>query len=132
MVLPSFVSQALASKPITVYGDGTQSRCFGYVGDVVGAIATLVTREEAYGQVFNIGSLEEISILDLARLVKERLHSRSEIVLIPYDEAYEAGFEDMPRRVPNIGKIRALLGFEPRTRLPEIIDRVAEHHRVAV
>jgi UDP-glucose 4-epimerase len=132
MVLPSFVNQALASKPITVYGDGTQSRCFGYVGDVVGAIAALVTREEAYGQVFNIGSLEEISILDLARLVKERLHSRSEIVLIPYDEAYEAGFEDMPRRVPNIGKISALLGFEPRTRLHEIIDRVAEHHRVVV
>lgn len=132
MVLPSFVSQALASKPITVFGDGTQSRCFGYVGDVVGAIATLVTREEAYGQVFNIGSQEEISILGLARLVKERLQSRSEIVLIPYDEAYEAGFEDMPRRVPDIGKIRSLVGFEPRTRLPEIIDLVAEHYRVTV
>jgi UDP-glucose 4-epimerase len=130
MVLPSFVGQALASKPITVFGDGTQSRCFGYVGDVVGAIAALVAREEAYGQVFNIGSQEEISILGLARLVKERLQSRSEIVLIPYDEAYESGFEDMPRRVPNIGKIRALVGFEPRTRLPEIIDRVAEHYRV--
>jgi len=132
MVLPSFVSQALASKPITVFGDGTQSRCFGYVGDVVGAITALVTREDAYGQVFNIGSQEEISILGLARLVKERLQSRSEIVLIPYDEAYEAGFEDMPRRVPDIGKIRALVGFEPRTRLPEIIDRVAEYCRDAV
>jgi UDP-glucose 4-epimerase len=126
------VSQALASKPITVYGDGTQSRCFGYVGDVVGVIARLVTREDAYGQVFNIGSQEEISILGLARLVKERLQSRSEIVLVPYDEAYEAGFEDMQRRVPDIGKIRALVGFEPRTRLPEIIDRVAEHYRVTV
>ncbi|MGA7992103.1 MAG: GDP-mannose 4,6-dehydratase [Thermoanaerobaculia bacterium] len=131
MVLPSFVSQALASKPITVYGDGTQSRCFGYVGDVVDAIAALITREEAYGQVYNIGSQEEISILNLARLVKERLKSKSEIVLIPYDQAYEAGFEDMPRRVPDTRKIRSLVGFEPRTRLTEIIDRVAEHYRVA-
>jgi UDP-glucose 4-epimerase len=132
MVLPSFVSQALASKPITVFGDGKQSRCFGFVGDVVGAIAELIKREEAYGGVFNIGSQEEISILDLAQLVKERLQSRSEIVLIPYDQAYEAGFEDMPRRVPDIGKIRSLVGFEPRTRLPEIIDLVAEHYRVTV
>jgi UDP-glucose 4-epimerase len=132
MVLPSFVSQAVASKPITVFGDGTQSRCFGFVGDVVGAIAELIKREEAYGEVFNIGSQEEISILGLAQLVKERLQSRSEIVLIPYDQAYEAGFEDMPRRVPDIGKIRSLLGFEPRTRLPEIIDLVAEHYRVTV
>ena len=132
MVLPSFVSQALASKPITVYCDGTQSRCFGYVGDVVGAVAALITREEAYGQVFNIGSQEEISIMGLAQLVKERLKSKSQIVLIPYDEAYEAGFEDMPRRVPDIGKIRALVGFEPRTRLPEIIDLVAEHYRVTI
>lgn len=132
MVLPSFVSQALASKPITVFGDGTQSRCFGYVGDVVGAVAALITRDEAYGQVFNIGSQEEISIMGLAQLVKERLKSKSEIVLIPYDQAYEAGFEDMPRRVPDIGKIRALVGFEPRTRLPEIIDLVAEHYRVTV
>jgi UDP-glucose 4-epimerase len=132
MVLPSFVSQALASKPITVFGDGKQSRCFGFVGDVVGAIAELIKREEAYGGVFNIGSQEEISILGLAQLVKERLQSRSEIVLIPYDQAYEAGFEDMPRRVPDIGKIRSLIGFEPRTRLSEIIDLVAEHYRVTV
>lgn len=132
MVLPSFVSQALASKPITVFGDGTQSRCFGFVGDVVGAIAELIKRKEAYGEVFNIGSQEEISILGLAQLVKERLQSRSEIVLIPYDQAYEAGFEDMPRRVPDIGKIRSLVGFEPRTRLPEIIDLVAEHYRVTI
>jgi UDP-glucose 4-epimerase len=132
MVLPRFVSQALASRPITVYGDGMQSRCFGYVGDVVDAIARLLMREESYGQVFNIGSQEEISILGLARLVKERLRSKSEIVLIPYDQAYEAGFEDMPRRVPDTRKIKALIGFEPRTGLAEIIDRVAEHERVAV
>ncbi len=132
MVLPSFVSQALSSQPITVYGDGTQSRCFGYVGDIVGVLPALITNEKAYGQVFNIGSQDEISILGLARLVKERLRSRSEIVFIPYDEAYEAGFEDMPRRIPDIRKVRALVGFEPRTQLVEIIDRVAEHYRVTV
>ncbi len=132
MVLPSFVSQALASRPLTVYGDGSQSRCFGYVGDVVGALADLVTMKEAYGEVFNIGSQEEISILELARRVKERLHSRSEIVFVPYDQAYEAGFEDMPRRIPDIRKIRALIGFEPRTTLVEIIDRVADYYRVTV
>jgi UDP-glucose 4-epimerase len=132
MVLPTFVSQALSSQPITVFGDGTQRRCFGYVGDVVGALPALVTNEKAYGQVFNIGSQEEISILALARLVKERLGSDSEIVLIPYDQAYEAGFEDMSRRIPDIRKVRDLVGFEPRTPLLEIIDRVAEHHRVAV
>lgn len=129
MVLPTFVSQALAGQPITVYGDGTQSRCFGYVGDVVRALDTLVRTEKARGQVFNIGSQEEISMLALARLVKERLASTSEIILIPYDRAYEAGFEDMPRRVPDIRKIRDLIGFEARTGLSEIVDRVAEHQR---
>jgi UDP-glucose 4-epimerase len=129
MVLPSFVGQALAGQPITVYGDGTQSRCFGYVGDVVGALASLVGNEKAWGQVFNIGSQEEISILALARIVKERLASPSEIVLIPYDKAYEEGFEDMLRRIPDTRKIRNLIGFEARTKLPEIIDRVAEYHR---
>jgi UDP-glucose 4-epimerase len=132
MVLPNFVSQALSTHPITVFGDGTQTRCFGYVGDVVGALTALITNEKAYGQAFNIGSQEEISILALARLVKERLGSRSEIVLIPYDEAYEAGFEDMPRRIPDIRKVRDLVGFEGRTPLLEIIDRVAEHYRVIV
>jgi UDP-glucose 4-epimerase len=132
MVLPSFVGQALSSRPITVFGDGTQSRCFGYVGDVVDALAALVTDERAYGHVFNVGSEEEISILALARLVKEHLQSRSEIVLVPYEEAYGRGFEDMQRRVPDIRKVRALIGFEPRTSLLEIIDRIADHTRVAV
>lgn len=130
MVLPTFVSQALASKPITVFGDGTQSRCFCYVGDVVQAVAALVVNEKAYGQVFNLGSQEEISILALASLVKERLRSVSEIVLVPYERAYESGFEDMARRIPDIRKARELVGFEPRTSLCEIIDRVAEHCRV--
>ena len=132
MVVPSFVKQALAGEPITVYGDGTQTRCFGYVGDVVWALQRLLPDPRAYGQIFNIGSEEEISIADLARLVRTRLASSSPIVCIPYDEAYETGFEDMPRRRPDIRKIRALLGFEPRTSLPEIIDRVASHSRVAV
>jgi UDP-glucose 4-epimerase len=132
MVLPNFVKQALSGRPITVYGDGSQTRCFGYVGDVVWALTRLPSDERAYGQVFNIGSEEEISILELARLVQKRLESHSEIAFIPYDKAYDAGFEDMPRRVPDIRKIRALLGFEARTRLPDIVDRVADYYRVAV
>jgi UDP-glucose 4-epimerase len=132
MVLPTFVKQALSARPITVYGDGTQSRCFGYVGDVVPALIRLIETERAYGEVFNLGSRDEISIRALAELVKKRLGSTSEIVLIPYDQAYEAGFEDMPRRVPDIRKAAGLIGFEPTTPLPEIIDRVAEYYRVAV
>lgn len=132
MVLPNFVSQALSSRPITVFGDGTQSRCFGYVGDVVDALTALITNERAYGQVFNVGSEEEISMLALARLVKEHLRSRSEIVLVPYEEAYGRGFEDMQRRVPDIRKVRALIGFEPRTSLLEIVDRIADRFRVTV
>jgi len=132
MVLPTFVKQALASRPITVFGDGTQSRCFCYVEDVVAALVPLISKEEAYGKVFNIGSQQEITILDLARLVKEKLQSDSEIVFISYDEAYDFGFEDMPRRVPDIRRIRDLVGFEPRTPLAEVIGRVADYYRVAV
>jgi UDP-glucose 4-epimerase len=129
MVVPTFVKQALSGDPITVYGDGTQTRCFGYVGDVVWALQRLLVDGRAHGQIFNIGSQDEIAIADLARLVKARLESVSEIVFIPYDDAYERGFEDMPRRVPDIRKIRAFLGFEPRTKLPEIIDRVGAEYR---
>jgi UDP-glucose 4-epimerase len=132
MVLPTFVKQGLSGRPITVFGDGTQSRCFGYVGDVVPALCRLIQTEGAYGEVFNLGSREEISIRDLAELVRTRLGSSSEIVLIPYDQAYEKGFEDMPRRVPDIRKAAELIGFAPRTPLAEIIDRVAEYYRVAV
>lgn len=132
MVLPTFVKQALFGRPMTVFGDGTQSRCFGYVGDVVPALARLIQTGKAYGEVFNLGSREEISIRQLAELVRKRLGSSSEIALIPYDQAYEAGFEDMRRRVPDIRKAAALIGFLPRTSLPEIIDRVAEYYRVPV
>ena len=130
MVIPNFVKQALRGEPITVYGDGRQSRCFTYVSDVVGALVQLAEHPEAVGQVLNIGNdREEISILDLAQRVKARTGSRSEIRMVPYDEAYEEGFEDMPRRVPDLGKIRALLGYEPRVHLDEILDNVAEYFR---
>jgi UDP-glucose 4-epimerase len=129
MVIPTFVRQALSGKPITVYGDGKQTRCFGYVGDVVGALVGLMETEEAVGQVFNIGSNEEVSIIELARRIKEITRSESEIVLVPYDEAYEEGFEDMPRRVPDITKVGALVGFRPEMKLDGIIERVVEYQR---
>ena len=125
MVIPNFVKQALLGHPITVYGDGTQSRCFTYVGDVVGALISLVEHEGAVGQVFNVGNdTREISILELAQKVKERTQSASEIKIVPYDQAYEAGFEDMPRRVPDLTKIRALTGYQPKVDLDEILDHV--------
>jgi UDP-glucose 4-epimerase len=125
MVVPNFVKQALLGHPITVYGDGEQSRCFTYVTDVVGALMKLADHEGAVGQVFNIGNdREEVTIRALAQRVKERTKSASEILTIPYDEAYESGFEDMPRRVPDLGKIRALVGYEPKVHLDEILDRV--------
>ena len=127
MVIPTFVKQALASRPITVYGDGEQSRCFGYVGDVVGALIKLVDHDGAVGEVFNIGSNEEISIVELARRVKELTHSHSEIVFVPYNEAYEEGFEDMPRRIPDITKVNALVGFRPEMPLDGILQTVIDY-----
>ena len=127
MVIPTFVKQALAGRPLTVYGDGKQSRCFGYVGDVVGALIGLMEKEEAVGQVFNIGSNQEITILDLARRVKELTQSSSEIVFVPYDEAYEEGFEDMPRRVPDITKVGDLVGFRPKMDLDGILKSVIDY-----
>jgi UDP-glucose 4-epimerase len=127
MVIPTFVKQALAGRPITVYGDGKQSRCFGYVGDVVGALIGLMDKDDAVGQVFNIGSNQEITILDLARRVKELTQSTSDIVFIPYDEAYEEGFEDMPRRVPDISKVGELVGFRPKMDLNGILKSVIDY-----
>lgn len=129
MVIPNFVRQALAGHPITVFGDGTQSRSFTYVGDVVKAMVALINEPKAVGQVFNIGNGSEISIYDLAEKVKALTGSQSDIVRIPYDQAYEAGFEDMPRRVPEISKIRALIGYEPTVELDEILTRVVEYFR---
>lgn len=127
MVIPTFVKQALAGRPITVFGDGRQSRCFGYVGDVVGALVKVMDSEAAVGQVFNIGSNEEISILQLAERVKELTHSTSEIVFVPYDEAYEEGFEDMPRRIPDISKVGELVGFRPEMSLDGILESVIDY-----
>ncbi|MEP6568714.1 MAG: GDP-mannose 4,6-dehydratase [Acidobacteriota bacterium] len=129
MVIPTFVKQALAGRPITVYGNGKQTRCFGYVGDVVGALIKLMDTAESVGRVFNIGSTEEISIVKLAEKVKELTHSASEIVFVPYDEAYEEGFEDMPRRVPDTSKINQLVGFKPEITLDGILETVINFHR---
>ncbi len=129
MVLPTFVRQALAGQPITVFGDGTQSRSFTYVGDVVEALVRLAGEPRAVGGVFNIGNMGEVSITDLAVLVKTMAGSCSSIQYIPYDQAYEAGFEDMPRRVPDITKIRKLVGYEPKVKLDEIIRKVIDHMR---
>ena len=129
MVLPTFVRQALAGHPITVFGDGTQSRSFTYVGDVVGALIRLAGDTRAIGEVFNIGNMGEVTIADLAAKVKAMAGSCSPIHYIPYDQAYEAGFEDMPRRVPDITKIREFVGYEPKMQLDEIIRTVIEHMR---
>ena len=129
MVLPTFVRQALSGHPITVFGDGTQSRSFTYVSDVVDALIALASERRAVGEVFNIGNTGEISIADLAARVKALTASDSPIQLVPYDQAYEAGFEDMPRRVPDISKLRALVGYEPKVELDEIILRVIDYSR---
>jgi UDP-glucose 4-epimerase len=127
MVIPTFVKQALAGRPITVYGDGTQSRCFGYVGDVVGALMKLMDNSAAVGQVFNIGSNHEITIRALAERVKDMTKSDSEIVYVPYDQAYEEGFEDMPRRIPDISKVSELVGFRPEMNLDGILESVIDY-----
>ena len=129
MVLPTFVRQALAGHPITVFGDGTQSRSFTYVGDVVDALVRLAANPRAVGEVFNIGNMGEVTIADLAARVKQMAASCSPIHYIPYDQAYEAGFEDMPRRVPDISKIRAFVGYEPKMQLDDMIRNVIEHMR---
>ena len=129
MVLPTFVRQALSGHPITVFGDGTQSRSFTYVSDVVDALIALASERRAVGEVFNVGNTGEISIADLATRVKALACSDSPIQLVPYDQAYEAGFEDMPRRVPDISKLRALVGYEPKVELDEIILRVIDYIR---
>ncbi len=129
MVLPTLVRQALANRPMTVFGDGTQSRCFGYVGDVVGALVRLAAEPRAIGEILNIGNDQEISIRALAELIRQMTGSQSEIVSVPYEAAYEAGFEDMQRRVPDLTKIRRLIGYEPRVPLERIVESVIEYAR---
>ena len=129
MVVPTFVQQALKGAPITVYGDGKQARCFSHVADVVRALIGLMETDTAYGQVFNIGSSNEISIGDLARQVREMCGSKSEIVFVPYEKAYEEGFEDMPRRVPDTSKIEAAIGWQPSMDLPQILRDVVSYYQ---
>lgn len=132
MVLPTFVRQAVEGRPITVYGSGQQSRCFSYVRDVVEAIYRLMSNDRAVGEVVNIGSQQEVTIEGLAKLVRDRARSKSPIVRVPYDEAYEPGFEDMIRRVPAVEKLERLAGFVPRTPLTEIVDRVISNLQTRV
>jgi UDP-glucose 4-epimerase len=129
MVVPRFVRKALAGEPIPVYGDGTQRRSFTWVGDVVNAMIALIQHRQAYGEVFNIGHSKEISIYELAVLIKTLTGSPSEIHLVPYEQAYEAGFEDMHRRMPDIAKLQRLIGYEPTLDLGEILRRIIAFER---
>lgn len=131
MVLPTFVQQALEDAPITIHGDGKQSRCFCDVRDTVEAVTRLIDAQ-AFGEVFNIGSTQEVTIEELAVLVRQRVGSRSRILYTPYDQAYGRGYEDMQRRVPSVEKLYASTGFRPRIALTEIIDRTAAHLRSAM
>jgi nucleoside-diphosphate-sugar epimerase len=129
MVIPNFVRQALAGEPITVFGDGTQSRSFTHVSDVVGALIMLMKEPKAIGQVLNIGNTEEVTIRALAERVRTLAGSSSSIRLIPYDQAYESGFEDMPRRLPDLSKIERMIGYRPRFSLDDILHHVIEYFR---
>lgn len=129
MVLPTFVRQALAGETLTVFGDGAQSRCFSFVGDVVRALMGLMDHDPAIGRVFNVGGEEEISMMDLARLVKEMTVSDSPIELIPYDKAYEAGFEDMMRRKPDLGRVRSAIGYAASHDTRAIVQSVIDYEK---
>jgi nucleoside-diphosphate-sugar epimerase len=129
MVLPNFVQQALSGQAITVFGDGKQTRCFSAVSEVVAALAALAETDAAVGQVVNVGSSQEISIMELAKLVKELAGSSSEIRLVPYEEAYAEGFEDMPRRVPEVSKLRELVGAAPELGIADITQTVIRYYR---
>jgi UDP-glucose 4-epimerase len=129
MVIPNFVRQALAGEPITVFGDGTQSRSFTHVADVVGALLKLVVEPKAVGQVINIGNTEEVTIQKLAERVRLLTGSTSSIKLVPYDEAYESGFEDMPRRVPDLSKAAKMIGYKPIHTLDDILTQVIDYFR---
>ena len=129
MVVPTMVQQALLNHPITVHGNGEQTRSFTYVGDVVRALIGLADHPKAIGQVFNVGNTEEITINRLAALIKKMTNSKSKIVHLPYSKAYEKGFEDMQKRVPDIKKIEKLIGFKPKVSLKESLQKVIEYYR---
>jgi UDP-glucose 4-epimerase len=127
MVIPNFVRQSLAGEPITVFGDGTQSRSFTHVSDVVDALLKLIVEPKAIGEVINIGNAQEVTIRDLAERVRTLTGSQSAITLVPYDEAYESGFEDMPRRLPDLTKVTGLIGYRPKNTLDDILNHVIEY-----
>lgn len=129
MVVPTFIRQALHGIPITVYGNGKQSRCFTYVHDLIDALVLLSQKKESVGEIYNIGSTEEITIEDLAKKVKQKTGSESEIIHVPYDEAYEEGFEDMSKRKPDISKIKKTIGFEPKTSLDEALEIIISYEK---
>jgi len=131
MVLPTFVRQALLNQPITVHGDGNQSRCFGYVKDAVEVLTHIAASDSTAGEILNVGNDREITIRGLAEMVRERTGSRSEIVYVPYDQVWGPGFEDMYRRVPSLEKLRRMVGFAPSTPLEAIIDSVAAYLKSA-
>jgi UDP-glucose 4-epimerase len=131
MVIPRFVRQALAGEPLTVYGDGLQTRCFCNVRDVVRAVLLLIENDAAEGQVFNIGSTEEISMRDLAERVKSQCKSSSDITFIPYEKVYSVGYEDMRQRVPDIEKIKGAVGWQPEISLTQTLDEIVAHFRRA-
>ena len=129
MVVPNFVQKALIGKPITVYGDGSQSRSFTYIADVIDALTKLMAEPEAVGQVFNVGNAEEVNIKELALIVKEMTGSSSEIEYISYEKAYGPGYEDMQRRCPDITRLKNLINFEPKTDLKGIIQSVIDYYK---
>ena len=129
MVIPRLIVQALKGEPLTVYGTGKQVRCFGYVTDVVDAIISLSHNNEAVGQIFNVGNDQPISIFDLAKKIKEKTGSESEIIFVPYGEAYEEGFEDMATRRPDLSKIKTLIGYQPKVNLDTILDNVIKYFK---
>jgi UDP-glucose 4-epimerase len=129
MVIPNFVQQALAGEDITVFGDGSQRRCFTHVSDAVGAIVKLAAHPDAPGQVYNVGNDEEVSILELAERIKKATGSRSRIVCVPYEKAYQEGFEDMMRRVPDLSKAAQAIGYKPTMSLDQILADVIEHEK---
>jgi UDP-glucose 4-epimerase len=129
MVVRRFIKQALLGAPITVYGDGSQRQSFTWEGDVVNAMISLIQHPKAYGEVFNIGHTKDISIYELAVMIKDMTQSSSEIVFVPYEEAYETGFKDMPRRLTDILKIQKLVGYRPTSDLPEILERIIAYYR---
>jgi len=130
MVVPRFVRQALSGQPLTVYGDGTQRRSFTWVGDVVNAMIALIENPQAHGELFNVGHTQQIRIHDLAVLIKETIKSKSDIVFVPYEQAYEKGFEDMPHRLPDISKLQRLIGYQPSLDLPEMLERIIAYERL--